>query len=107
VVLAGDVLVATSITGTIVGLDPATGDQRWTTTASNGHPVDPIVTDGNTVYVLFDNQQSMGAYDSHTGEELWLVAPPGEGVRRFGGLPLAESDAIFIAGADALLALGR
>lgn len=107
VVLAGNMLVASSSTGLIVGLDPATGAQQWSTTASDGLPVGPMVADGNTIYVLLDNEQKMGAYDAQTGDELWFAAPPGQGVRRFGGLPLAGQDAIFIAGADALLALRK
>jgi outer membrane protein assembly factor BamB len=99
-----DELLAIGGGGDITALDPATGDERWSNRASTIGVFGPIGTDGNTIYALFDGNRKLGAYDAGTGRELWLISPPG-GAQRFGGLPLAASDTLFVPTTSALLAL--
>ncbi len=103
-VAVGDELLAIGGGGDITALDPATGDARWSNRASTIGAFGPIGTDGDTIYLLFDGNRKLGAYDASTGEELWLISPPG-GAQRFGGLPLAASDTLFVPTTSALLAL--
>jgi outer membrane protein assembly factor BamB len=103
-VAVGDELLAIGGSGDITALDPLTGDERWSNRASTVGAFGPIVTGGNTIHVLFAGNRQLGAYDAGTGKELWLISPPG-GAQRFGGLPLAASDTLFVPTTNALLAL--
>ncbi|HEU4585931.1 MAG TPA: PQQ-binding-like beta-propeller repeat protein [Gemmatimonadaceae bacterium] len=103
-VALGDELLAIGGGGDITALDPTTGDERWSNRASTIGAFGPIGTDGDTIYLLFNGDRQLGAYDASTGEELWLISPPG-GAQRFGGLPLAASDTLFVPTTSALLAL--
>lgn len=87
-------------------LDPATGDERWKNRASAIGAFGPIGTDGHVIQVLFDGNRELGAYDVSTGKELWLISPPG-GAQRFGGLPLAAADTLFVPTTNALIAMKK
>lgn len=105
-VAVGDELLAIGGSGDITALDPLTGDDRWSNRASTVGAFGPIATDGRTIYVLFAGNRQLGAYDASTGKELWLISPPG-GAQRFGGLPLAASDTLFVSTTNELLALQK
>ncbi len=105
-ITAADELLAIGGGGDVTALDPTTGDERWNNRASTTGAFGPIGTDGNAIYILFDGNRKLGAYDASTGKELWLIAPP-DGAQRFGGLPFAASDTLFIPTSSALVALKK
>lgn len=105
-VAVGGELLAIGGGGDITALDPATGVERWSNRASAIGAFGPIGNHDQTIYVLFAGNKELGAYDASTGKELWLISPPG-GAQRFGGLPLAAPDTVFVSTTSALLALKK
>jgi FOG: WD40-like repeat len=105
-VAMGDELLAIGGGGDITALDPVTGVERWSNRASTIGVFGPIGNDGQTIYLLFAGNKKLGAYDASTGKELWLISPP-DGAQRFGGLPLAVPDTVFVSTTSALLALKK
>jgi outer membrane protein assembly factor BamB len=102
----------------VFALDRATSEVRWRSNTSTGLPQtfggtnvvlagDRVVLGDSYVYtiqILFAGNRQLGAYEASTGRERWLISPPG-GAQRFGGLPLAASDTLFVPTTSALLAL--
>ncbi|MGH7690827.1 MAG: PQQ-binding-like beta-propeller repeat protein, partial [Gemmatimonadaceae bacterium] len=65
-IVADDVLVATSTTDNVTGYDPTTGQTLWQTDAGEGSSDNPLATDGRFVYVIYVNGV-LGSLDARTG----------------------------------------
>ncbi len=68
------------IRGSIVALDPYTGETLWASgTAPPGH-ASPIVADlGTGPQIISYDKLSLGGWDPATGERLWSLVPPQRG----------------------------
>ncbi len=73
-VIANGILVAVARRGVVVGLDPATGQQRWLTTIKDVRlDANPIVIDGS-VY-LMTTKHALFRVDASTGAQQQISAP--------------------------------
>jgi outer membrane protein assembly factor BamB len=92
-------IVASAPSGEIVGLDPATGEVRWTVDGSRRGVSFAVVED---LVFLLDEDQRFVALDAATGEMRWRSAVRGVRPDR----ALIRGDEVLIAHGGALTALG-
>lgn len=104
--VSGDVVVAASTTGTIVGLSAETGAERWRRTdPAAAISFADITADGPDVFVTGESGE-LFVIEAATGAIRWRsVAGAGQG--RFASAPVADSDRLFIAGPTGFFALRR
>ncbi len=107
--LARGVLVAAALDGTVRGLDPATGSERWavrpdTLAAFYASPVEAVLSTptrhGRAVVVPTTRGQVV-ALDAATGEVDWIYAVSDETVRF--AAAAASADALVLGATDGLL----
>src|SRR4029077_16680687 len=98
-------VVVTSMTGILVGLDAATGAERWRNSSFLYPPVFRPVADGCCVYLNYGTM--LRAYDVATGALVWSrpLSTLQEGPWR--GMVAPGSDRLFVAGSDGSYALRR
>lgn len=104
--VAGEVVVAASTTGTIVGLSAATGTERWRwTDRAAATTFADITADGPDVFVTGDSGE-LFVSDAATGAIRWRYRPGANG-SGFASAPVADSDRLFIAVPNGFFALRR
>jgi outer membrane protein assembly factor BamB len=102
--VVGGVAVVGSTTGVVVGLDAATGRERWRTSSGGGSVIDRLTTDGELAFVgaLGGN---LLAIDARTGAIRWQTGiVPGEG-GEFWPMPAVDGDRLYVAGKRGFYAL--
>jgi outer membrane protein assembly factor BamB len=102
--VAGSTVVAGSTTGYLVGLDAASGAQRWRVTANRGSAVYPLATDGATVYVVYFGGQ-LAAVRASDGAALWSAGDNRGGAGAFAMTPAVDLNRLYISGRDGYYAL--
>jgi outer membrane protein assembly factor BamB len=98
-------LVAGSNSATVVGLDPATGAERWRQRPEGGSIDQPPAGDGQNAYVEFAGGQII-AFDAATGAIRWSAgiteSSPGQFFQ-----PIAADDFVFASGVNGFYALRK
>ncbi len=102
-VVVGDMIIAGSSPGYLVGLDASTGAERWRSRANQGSAVFPLVASADLVFATHAGGQ-MVAFDARTGAVRWTA---GEESSRgaFSQAPFLESGVLYVSGYQALYAL--
>jgi outer membrane protein assembly factor BamB len=103
-VLAGDVLVAGSLSNYLTGYDPSTGRQLWEVDGGQGSAGNKLASDGITVFEPYVNGV-LGAFDAATGSRRWLRSAPGGG--HFTSYPLVIDAVIYAPSTQGLIALRK
>lgn len=105
-VVVGDIVVAGSDRGILVGLDAATGLERWRWRQA-GSTVAPITDDGQSAFVRIGGGELI-ALDAGTGVVRWREGAGGMGRGgTFASSPIAVGDRLYAAGFDGYYALRR
>lgn len=99
IVAAGNVIVAGSTTTHLTGYDANTGAMLWQVDPRQGSSIDPMATDGKSVYVVFSNGV-LGAFEATTGLQRWLLESPS-----VNAYPLATTTAVYAPSQSGLIAL--
>lgn len=105
--IAGGVLVASSLTGFVVGIDARDGRERWRTSHTTISAWKPIATSDGVAYV--EHGGFLVVYDIRTGAVRWRIAT-GVGVGPPNGMfapPALEPGRLYGAGTDGFFALTR
>lgn len=108
-VVAGDILVAGSNSGVLVGIDARTGTERWRHGGRYITPQGtPFATDGPTVYIT-DSGGELYAIEANTGVIRWSLgrASSAGGDALFASPPVVAGDRLYVGGRSAYYALRR
>ncbi|MBJ7291513.1 PQQ-binding-like beta-propeller repeat protein [Williamsia sp.] len=90
--IVGDVLVAGSLDGNLIGIDTRTGRRVWTTPWRNSFTARIGITDGR--YLVFGDLSGMHSLDTVTGRIVWSVESPGTDVDRYTYVSGARGDIV-------------
>jgi len=104
IILVGTTLVAGSTALELTGYDAATGHLLWQANGGQGSAINSLATDGDVVYVPYNNG-ALGAFDGETGVRRWIRSAPSGGL--FTSYPFAATDAIFAPSTTGLVALKK
>ncbi|MEO5820477.1 MAG: PQQ-binding-like beta-propeller repeat protein [Vicinamibacteraceae bacterium] len=97
----GNLLVAGSLTGRVVAYDVRTRREAWRFHHPDGVATLRLHADATTVYAPFTDD-TLIALDASTGRERWRLGGPD---RRVEWPPASDGHAVYVAGADTLMAL--
>jgi eukaryotic-like serine/threonine-protein kinase len=102
-VAVNQLVVAGSSTGYLVGLDAATGVERWRSRADQGSAVFPLAEGGGTVYATHFGGQLV-AFDAATGTVRWIGGRE-HGGGTFSHAPTLDGSLLFVSGYHGLYAV--
>lgn len=105
-VIVGGTLVVGSSTGTVVGLDLATGAERWRTDTQRGSADAPLVADDSLVFVTHAGGQ-LAALRAETGEIVWRACNPLDRVGFCNYTAAVDTDRLYYAGLEAAYAIRK
>jgi outer membrane protein assembly factor BamB len=99
----GDLVVAGSTTGYLVGLDASSGRERWRSRADQGSAVSPLVADDALTYAMHFGGQLV-AFDLLSGAVRWIDGrEPGGGA--YADAPILDGGTLYVSGHHGLYAL--
>jgi outer membrane protein assembly factor BamB len=101
--VAGAVLIATSLSGTVTAYDAASFAERWRVDANAGSAAFQITADAGAVYVPYVSGRLI-AFDVDTGRELWRA---GDQKQRIVTAPALAKSGLYVASSTGLLAFER
>jgi outer membrane protein assembly factor BamB len=104
IVLAGNLVVAGSLTHFITAYDATNGEKVWEADGGQGSAANQLVTDGATVYEPYNNGV-LGAFDAKTGARRWLRFAPNNGL--FVSYPMISDTLLFAPSTNGLVAIKR
>ena len=105
-VVVGDLVIAGSTTGWLVGLDARTGAERWRATANRGSAVFPLSSDGAMVFVTHLGGQ-LAAVRASSGAVAWYAGDNRTGIGEFSMTPAIDGGRLYIAGRNGYYALRK
>jgi serine/threonine-protein kinase len=107
VAVAGDIVVVGSGTGIIVGLDAATGAERWRNTPVRDVSADlsPAATDDSTAYMNF--AADLVAFNARNGAVLWQSGLVPDVGGEHWPKPAIDGDRLYVGGVHGFYALRR
>jgi outer membrane protein assembly factor BamB len=99
-----DVIVAGSTTSWVLGLDAATGDERWRNSIGRGAIIFPIAVAGGAAYVVGGGLELV-SFDLFAGKVRWVRGR--DGSSSYIARPVLDGDVIYIGGPSHMSALRR
>ena len=103
VAVVGDMIVVGSDRPVLMGLDAATGAERWRLDSPYGSVSYELGSDGTRAYLVYASLQ-LSAIDAAAGRVVWTVGPS---TGTFAPYPVVDGDRVYVGAYDGLFALRR
>lgn len=103
--IAGDTLIATSLDGTVLALDAATGQERWRNHVSTASILSRPGVDGTVVWAT--HAGVFVAHDLATGQVRWQYPPTDDTPAEYASTAIPDGDRIYVAGFHGFYALRK